>query len=160
MVGQRFGRLTVVAYAERGADRAARWVCRCDCGQEVIAHGNRLRSGKTTSCGCARSVHGGDGTREYHVWVAMRQRCYDPNHDSYEYYGGRGIEVCDRWLVGEDGYHPYQCFMQDMGPRPSDQHSIDRIDNDGHYDPNNCRWATSDVQNLNRRRWSRRQRPT
>lgn len=128
-------------------------VCICDCGQRVVVSRDHLRSGHTKSCGCslkefvgaAKTTHGKSKTAEYFVWSNMVQRCTNPKKERYPRYGGRGIKVCERWNV-------FVNFIADMGPRPSLQHSIDRIDNDGNYEPGNCRWATRKQQQSNNSR--------
>ncbi len=153
ITGFRFGRLVAlreVGQLSRG--RTMYWLCRCDCGTEKpIARGSLGRS--TKSCGCFRrehtrdafTKHGQSKLREYGVWKAMVRRCHAPNEPAYDHYGGRGIIVCDRWRFS------FANFLTDMGKRPSDGHSIDRIDPDGPYAPTNCRWVTWDTQAANRR---------
>lgn len=163
--GQSFGRWTVLGYAGKRKGSHL-WRCRCSCGHEGVAFGSNLASGISTSCGCYRReyvskckrVHGasnGGGIRApgdgYLVWSDMRRRCLNPTNSRYENYGGRGIKVCDRWLHGDGGVSAFECFMADMGPRPSLKHSIDRINNDGNYEPSNCRWATPTEQARNKR---------
>ena len=154
MPGARFGRLTVVEELPKlPHSRHRRFLMRCDCGNERSVWGTNLSNGDVRSCGClarqaaaARSWrHGGTGTPEYHAWCSMRQRCFNPKNPGYHLYGGRGITVCERWRAS------FTAFLADVGPRPSSIHSIDRIDNDGHYEPGNVRWTTADVQARNQR---------
>jgi hypothetical protein len=162
IAGKRFGRLVVVGFHDTIAmpnGRAARWQCRCDCGTEVVVIGTSLRRGNTSSCGCisrertaARNSKHGDARRgrktpEYTAWRNMIARCYNPKSSTYHHYGGRGIAVCDRWRFGEAPTTGFECFLYDMGRRPSPQHSIDRYpDRDGDYRPGNTRWATQSEQ--------------
>lgn len=152
LVGQRFGRLLVVARAENSKRGQTRFNCVCDCGEERnVATGN-LRSGISRSCGCLtketararRTTHGLTKTPEYRAWSAMRNRCTNPKA-AYAAWNGRGIKVCQRWELFEN-------FLADVGLRPSRAHSIDRIDVDGDYEPSNVRWATRSQQANNMRK--------
>lgn len=151
MTGQRFGRLVVTARADSDRNGNARWHCLCDCGERTVSLGFTLRNGAAKSCGCMSTQqliaritkHGLHQSPEYTSWASMIQRCTNPRCRGYENYGGRGITVCDAWL------HSFERFYADMGKRPTPDHSIDRIDRDGNYTPDNCRWATVKEQNNN-----------
>lgn len=162
IAGERFGRLEVVRFVDTVAQargRAARWFCRCDCGGEATVLGYLLRNGNTRSCGCinremttARNTKHGNARRaeksvEYTTWANMKIRCYNPKSQNFAWYGGRGIRVCDRWLNGEGGKTGFECFLADMGRKPSPEMSLDRFpDGDGNYMPGNCRWASQTEQ--------------
>lgn len=148
MTGQKFGRLTVLYRVGTSSAGTAVWLCRCSCGTEKPVSRRQLMIGETVSCGCQRkerlTTHGATKTPEFKAWTGMRNRCYYPGQDSFEHYGGRGIRVCERWRSS------FENFLVDMGPKPTPKHSLDRINPDGDYEPDNCRWATTFQQANNK----------
>lgn len=145
--GVRFGRLVVTQRANTETLKP-QWEYRCDCGSSGIARASDLRGGKHQSCGClhreAVTSHGKARSPTYKIWTAILQRCTNPRATGFQYYGGRGISVCERWLSFEN-------FLADMGEQPEKRWSIDRINVNGNYEPTNCRWITMAAQQLNRR---------
>jgi hypothetical protein len=151
LTGQVFGRLTVVSRIEKSGK--AKWLCRCQCENIKEVFARKLIRKQTQSCGCLHkeivgtlnATHGMSKSPEFRAWAGIKNRCHRPTYAHYECYGGRGITVCDRWL------NSFENFYNDMGPRPSACHSIDRIDVNGNYEPGNCRWATIRQQHRNTR---------
>lgn len=150
ITGKKFNNLQVVSFCEYKRGKSL-WNCICECGKATIVEGYSLRSGTIKSCGClARAktkllmtTHGDTASKEHIAWKSMINRTNNPKCERYENYGGRGITVCERWRV-------YKNFLQDMGRAPSKEHSIDRIDVNGNYEPNNCRWVDRQTQSRNR----------
>lgn len=157
--GKEFGRLTVLDYSHTNKHGQAMWKCQCSCGNQLVAIGSHLKSGHTTSCGCVRSEtsamnswkHGKRYTRLYRIWEGMLNRCKYPSHASYKYYGARGITVCAEWMNDFVSFHDWA-----VSHGYSDDLSIDRIDVDGNYCPENCRWATAKEQEMNKRHKERK----
>lgn len=147
LVNRKFGRLTVLSrHPFSNSCGKVQWECICECGNTLLTNTGALTSGNTKSCGCQRSdsaretglnqrTHGLTGTSEYKAWQSMRDRCSNPDVESYHSYGGRNISVCERWS------NSFENFYEDMGPKPDPNFSLDRIDVNGNYEPSNCRWV-------------------
>lgn len=158
LLGQKFGRLSVLSFHGFNPKRKAKlnWLCRCDCGKEIVVDGYNLRNGNTKSCGCykierTKETNTKDGRtkgRLYHIYYGILSRCFSDDHERYSSYAARGIEVSPEWL-GESGF---ENFARDMGPRPSAKHSVERKNNDGPYSKENCIWATQKQQCRNTRK--------
>lgn len=155
IVGMKLNRLRVISeYPKRTNAGKVQFLCKCDCGNEVVVIGSKLINGHTKSCKCMQReavkktgdlnrTHSRSRTRVYKVWGSMKSRCYNKGNDSYYRYGGRGITVCDRWR------YSFESFLEDMGECGLGL-SIDRIDNNGNYEPSNCKWSTQIEQENNK----------
>lgn len=159
MLGCKFHKWTVISYVGRTASDNHRVAVRCDCGNERTTMAAHVKYGKSKDCGCGRkksvgalftkhgflSNYGQHKPSEYAIWSSMLARCYNPKNQNYPWYGGSGITVCDRWRHGENGETGFACFYKDMGPRPTQKHTLDRR-NAGDYEPSNCQWLTMKEQ--------------
>lgn len=141
--GEQFGFYTVIE-PKNPIQLCGLWLCKCKCGNERYVNKFNLIRGKAKSCGC-RINHGHVGTRTYNSWGAMKKRCLNPNSEVYHNYGGRGIKICQRWI---DSFYD---FLADMGECPSKNHTLERIDTNGNYEPSNCKWDTYKAQGNNKR---------
>lgn len=150
--GRTFGRWTVLKRANDRNQRRIRFICKCSCGIEKSVASEFLLNGQSSSCGCFKKErsrllllkHGLSNSKEYNCWRNMKQRCLNVNNTSWHRYGGRGIKICKRWV------NSFENFIKDMGSPPSVKHQIDRINNNGNYIPNNCRWVTLTENTRNR----------
>ena len=154
LLGLRFGKLVVIARSENDKHKNARWLCQCDCGNTKVVVGSSLIKGHTKSCGCVRKhllqtmplKHGKKNTRLYNIWIDMKRRCNSKNRKSYKDYGGRGIVVCNEWLQDFMNFYNWA-----IANGYKENLTIDRIDVNGNYEPNNCRWIEKGEQNRNQR---------
>ena len=155
MIGKRFGRLTVIEESSKRVGKSITYICRCDCGNVTKPiQGANLRNGNTKSCGCLHEEtmreilqkHGEKQTRLYRIWQNMKNRCRNKNVSCYKYYGGKGVGVCDKWA---NDFLSFRNWALENGYE--ENLTIDRIDNDGDYEPSNCRWVTMGVQSRNKR---------
>jgi hypothetical protein len=148
LIGERFGRLTVLLRGANDAKSRRRYLCRCECGNHALTVATNLQNRNTKSCGCLRhtnAIHGMWESPIYKIWTQMIQRCHNPNNVKFYNYGGRGISVCDRWITS------FSDFFADVGERPSKHHSLERFDNDKGYFPGNVAWALRHDQDRNKR---------
>lgn len=153
LTSQRFGKWLVLSQTENAPTGRVRWLCRCDCGEERAVVAGHLVSGNSTSCGCtkykikrhAKYKPGGELHYLFQAWRDIQRRCLNPESEAYADYGGRGIKIAEAWL-------DFETFAKDVGLRPSRKHSINRIDNDGHYEPGNVNWVDRNTQARNTRR--------